>query len=248
VAFEQLLSSLSLDFGNIMKSVLIDAAIDKAEDFVLGKLGNYGWKAKLLYDIYSDWNLSDKIRACFGNVGSGHASIFAVQSGKTRISNGVKAEGNFDIQTILRSFVVTYGDAYDTLVKTQEELKLDSIKLYDITLVRGGKEIQPTSTVTVYIPIPDGWNAENLNVYRMIYDGGDFKAFQNVSARIEGGYLVYETDHFSYYAIVNGEIPSGPEPNQKQYFRLWGKTTRWEKTFWNWVLLIVCFGWIWMAF
>jgi len=32
------------------------------------------------------------------------------------------------------------------------------------------------------------------------------------------------------------------------YIRLWGKQTTWKKTFINWILLIVCFGWIWMAF
>jgi len=31
-------------------------------------------------------------------------------------------------------------------------------------------------------------------------------------------------------------------------FKLWGKTTTWEKTPLNWILLILCFGWLWMAF
>jgi len=35
---------------------------------------------------------------------------------------------------------------------------------------------------------------------------------------------------------------------QKEYFKLWGKVTRWEKTLLNWFLLIVCFGWVWMWF
>jgi len=35
---------------------------------------------------------------------------------------------------------------------------------------------------------------------------------------------------------------------QKQYFKLWGKTTTWEKTPLNWILLVLCFGWIWMVF
>jgi uncharacterized repeat protein (TIGR02543 family) len=34
----------------------------------------------------------------------------------------------------------------------------------------------------------------------------------------------------------------------KNYFHLWGKTTKWEKTPLNWFLCIVLFGWIWMAF
>ena len=30
--------------------------------------------------------------------------------------------------------------------------------------------------------------------------------------------------------------------------RLWGRTTNWASNFLNWLLCIVCFGWIWMAF
>jgi len=41
--------------------------------------------------------------------------------------------------------------------------------------------------------------------------------------------------------------PTPPTP-PKEYFKLWGKTTTWEKTPLNWILLILCFGWIWMAF
>jgi len=35
---------------------------------------------------------------------------------------------------------------------------------------------------------------------------------------------------------------------QNDHFRLWGKLTNWEKSPLHWFLLIVCFGWIWMAF
>lgn len=38
------------------------------------------------------------------------------------------------------------------------------------------------------------------------------------------------------------------ELTEESYFTLWGKTTNWEKSFWNWILCIVFFGWIWMAF
>jgi len=37
-------------------------------------------------------------------------------------------------------------------------------------------------------------------------------------------------------------------PAPKEYFSLWGKTTTWEKSPLNWILLILCFGWIWMSF
>ena len=243
-SFEDLLSTLSIDFPSILKSVATKYGVGQLENIVLKSLGAYGEVVDVLYKVSAGINLIGLISDCYKKVDSGYASIYAHQSGDTRVSNGIKAESSFDVQTILRTFVVTHGEAYDALVKTQEELNLDSIKLYDITLVRDGKEIQPTSTVTVYIPIPVGWSTENLNVYRMIYDGGDYKAFQYIKANIVDGYLVYETDHFSYYVIVNGELPSAAA----KYVHLFRWETKYEATFWNWFKFIVLFGWIWMWF
>ena len=56
--------------------------------------------------------------------------------------------------------------------------------------------------------------------------------------------LFVTDDQGNIISEVNANGPDGA----KEYFKLWGKTTRWEKTFLNWILLIVCFGWIWMAF
>ncbi|MCL1951219.1 MAG: hypothetical protein FWF60_00175, partial [Oscillospiraceae bacterium] len=49
----------------------------------------------------------------------------------------------------------------------------------------------------------------------------------------------------------DGTIPAtgGGGDGPGDYFVLWGKTTTYLKSnFWNWILLIFCFGWIWMAF
>ena len=40
--------------------------------------------------------------------------------------------------------------------------------------------------------------------------------------------------------------PQNSNPND--FFKLWGKVTTYKKTFLNYLLLILCFGWIWMAF
>ena len=45
-----------------------------------------------------------------------------------------------------------------------------------------------------------------------------------------------------------GNDPGANPGNGKEYFQLWGKTTSWEKSPFNWILMVVCFGWIWMAF
>ncbi|MCL1951978.1 MAG: hypothetical protein FWF60_04040 [Oscillospiraceae bacterium] len=44
-------------------------------------------------------------------------------------------------------------------------------------------------------------------------------------------------------------IPATGGGDTGDYFVLWGKTTTYLKSnFWNWILLIFLFGWIWMAF
>ncbi|MCL1952385.1 MAG: hypothetical protein FWF60_06115 [Oscillospiraceae bacterium] len=52
------------------------------------------------------------------------------------------------------------------------------------------------------------------------------------------------------YVMETQVIPAtGGGGDTGDYFKLWGKTTKYLKSnFWNWILLIVCFGWIWMAF
>jgi len=97
-------------------------------------------------------------------------------------------------------------------------------------------------TYTVKLPIPSSvTNKASLKVYRQEANG----SLTDMNAIVEGNFLVFTTDHFSIYAIVQTDGGSTPT---KQYFKLWGKQTTWEKTFLNWILLIVCFGWIWMAF
>lgn len=48
--------------------------------------------------------------------------------------------------------------------------------------------------------------------------------------------------------VINGDLTNPNITEDTEFFTLWGKATKWEKTPLNWFLLIVCFGWIWMAF
>jgi len=48
--------------------------------------------------------------------------------------------------------------------------------------------------------------------------------------------------NLTYETVDDG----GDTPND--YLKLWGKVTTYKKNFLNYILLILCFGWIWMAF
>lgn len=73
-------------------------------------------------------------------------------------------------------------------------------QIYDITMTVDGKETQPEGKVTVRIPLPEGYNPNRSFVYHIDTKTG--KAVK-MNSRYESGYLVFETDHFSYYAVVD---------------------------------------------
>ena len=194
--------------------------------------------------------------------------------------------------------------------KKYEVLGFDSdTPIFDINLIRvsDGKIVQPAATVIVRIPDPflddvtpqifrvsdDGKTRENVNAKRVIYEGKR--------------YLEFETDHFSYYALVtagnivkitasaakieyyNGTVQlsasggngsytwildsnafatldaaAGDTVTAKPVKNFWklgsvtiiaedGNGTQSEPltlqirpTFWQWLLIVLLFGWIWM--
>ena len=68
------------------------------------------------------------------------------------------------------------------------------IDLYDISLTKDGKAVQPDGTATVKIPT----NNENTKVYRI----EDNSTATDMNAVYDNGYMVFTTDHFSLYALV----------------------------------------------
>ncbi|MGN0444712.1 MAG: leucine-rich repeat domain-containing protein [Acutalibacteraceae bacterium] len=87
----------------------------------------------------------------------------------------------------------TAFDIIDTSVNTSQKL------VYDIKMTLNGEEIQPNGKVTIRIPLPVGYAPERSFVYHVNTATGKV---EKMDARYEDGYLVFETDHFSYYAVL----------------------------------------------
>ena len=79
----------------------------------------------------------------------------------------------------------------------------ESIKYgYDINLLLENQEVQPEGKVTVRIPIPaELKDNETLKVYHV--NGTEL---EDMNAVVENGYLVFETDSFSYYLVTVEEV------------------------------------------
>ncbi len=74
---------------------------------------------------------------------------------------------------------------------------------YNCYFTYNGAEYEPTETVTVRIPVPVAMRdiADTLKVYHL-QDG----KYVNMSAKVEDGYLVFDTDHFSVYVITAEDL------------------------------------------
>ena len=86
-------------------------------------------------------------------------------------------------------------------------------KRYNITLESDGVKVQPSGKMLVRLRIPEGFNPGALSVYYITTDG--VGKTELIESYVEGGYIYFETTHFSVYAIVDesqqGEAPE-PEP------------------------------------
>ncbi len=78
-----------------------------------------------------------------------------------------------------------------------------SLHFYDINLILGTQTVQPDGNVTVKIRIADGVDPKKCKVYHVTDDlVNPLVRFANT---IDGNYVVFETDHFSEFAVIEVE-------------------------------------------
>ena len=70
---------------------------------------------------------------------------------------------------------------------------------FDIFFEIDGKKVQPDGKVTVRIPIISGYNIFTTAIYYLDDNGNKTK----IESRYKDGYIVFETDHFSEYVLVD---------------------------------------------
>ena len=104
--------------------------------------------------------------------------------------------GTFGGNVILSTETVTEGKVFEIVNAEKGNFKKT---VYNITTLVNGTTAQPNGTVSVKIPLPADYSAENSNVYYVSEDG----KLEQLDCRVENGFIVFETDHFSYYAVVD---------------------------------------------
>jgi|GEM_PF-4233615 len=132
---------------------------------------------------------------------------------------------------------------------------------YNISFRNGGAKVQPDEAVTVRIFIPQEFidallaNGGNLNQIDVKHKNSVTGLYENITEKgaegpdAEGNYyMVFQAEAFSEYRLEWQPAKEADKTGTQKYIRLWGKTTKYAANFWNWLLCIFCFGWIWMMF
>lgn len=128
---------------------------------------------------------------------------------KTDSTTNVKLNapvGTVPSNTVLEVKALKEGTTYNTVKKALETMK--NFTAFDITLKSNGVTVQPNGNVKISVPIPEGYNKENLKVYR-VEDNGNKTEYK---VTVEGNYATFETDHFSTYVLAETKTTETTTP------------------------------------
>lgn len=130
----------------------------------------------------------------------------------TDAATGVKVhadKGVFEKGVKLVVTPITSGADYDNAFAALSEVG-KKFKLYEIHFEDSdGNEVQPNGTVTVSYPIPTGYDAANVVLYRINDDGTKTL----IKGTVDGNYYTVITKSFSNYALVEKDSAITDEQN-----------------------------------
>ena len=111
---------------------------------------------------------------------------------KVEADKGVFPEGVEQVVT-----QITSGADYDKAASVLSDVG-KKFRLFEIHFELDGAEVQPNGIVTVYYPIPEGYDADKVVLYRINEDGTKTL----IKGTVENGFYKVMTKSFSTYALV----------------------------------------------
>ena len=208
VFLQNICEKLFNDFGidlieTLDKELVSDEGLLKVAESIGKKILPTGWIIDLLYSgnkagnyvMFSSEYKNSSSRP-FG------ITIYAPSGNTYWRSNGINVRSDdYSDEVVVHSYLVENNSYYHNSSVPKD---IDSIQgnqqIYSITMYKNGNEVQPSSKVTVEIPLPMGYSFTEyaIKLYRINEDG----TLTSIDFIIKNGYIVFETDHFSYYAVV----------------------------------------------
>ena len=100
---------------------------------------------------------------------------------------------------------VVAGKEYAAAKKVTED-KVDKMAVFNINLLDSNNvKVQPNGKLEITADIPTGYDVARIAVYRLSEDG---TSYTKLDSKVVDGKVVFETDHFSTYMIVEEKTTS----------------------------------------
>ncbi|MBQ4128828.1 MAG: hypothetical protein IJD68_03540 [Ruminococcus sp.] len=186
--------SVGLNFGDIITSTLKGMGYGVADAIVTTAIPAYKIVAIVDQVLEIAWPITDYSYNCNRGKLEIHTTLHGQQNYIANSSIVVSQKEDFTEETLLDAYLVSNEDELKSIKNTLDNDSFD-YDVYNITMRKNGIETQPDNIVTVKIPVTDS----EANVYRVEDDG----TLTDMKATYINGYLVFETDHFSYYAVAH---------------------------------------------
>lgn len=185
-----------INFGDIIKSTLVGIGYGAADALVTTAIPAY--KIVGLVDLILEisWPIVDYSYNYDRGKLEIHTTSHGLENYLSNSSISVSQKDNFDINTILDAYLVTKEEELKKIAELVDVTN-DNYSVYNITLRENGVEVQPQNKVEVKIPTTD----RNVTVYRVENDN----SLTKVNAIYVDGYMVFETNHFCYWMLINEE-------------------------------------------
>lgn len=189
---EALLKSAGLDWKELVKNTV---GID--ESAFIKVTGPIGATMKGLFSFNKYLSYGMQTISICASRDKQYITIHTPTDAGSMTVNGVTVipgENSLDEKAVLQVFRVAEDDSLEEMIGQD-----GNCQLYNICFVKDNSAIQPDGKVAVQIPIPDDYHENSSKVYRQEEDG----SWAVVDSYVEGAYLIFETTHFSLYAIVD---------------------------------------------
>ena len=188
---ESILSSYNINWKHFFKS-----ATGIGESYFTKFAGPAGVALKGCFAITKGSNKLLRATQMSASCDNTYATFYSNKSDCNINQHGVvvNTQGNVDTEAVLQVFKVSNDDTIVSAIDSS----FDKYELYNISFVKNDQLVQPSGKVTVRIPIPQGMKGNTCKVYRKESNN----EWTILDAHIEGNYLVFETDHFSFYTVT----------------------------------------------
>ena len=223
LSIEQKCMSISDALLNVLKALDIDyktafsVALGVSESKLLKAFGPAGTVLNSCFAFAESTDMVVRVEELAKSINAEYTTVVSSLDNGYVNENGISVitNGNIDKEAVLQTFRVSSSDVVEPILNPQNPY--EQYELYNICFVKDDKCVQPNGKVTVKIPAPENMNGNSCKIYRREQNG----KWTVLQAYRSGDYLWFETDHFSFYALVYDKIE--PEivkmPNKTDYVK-----------------------------